>query len=60
MSKVSARVVSVSDDVVTVETLEQGEGEKIVPLVKNEVVFICPKSLVAGKQEKLKAVFITR
>lgn len=51
----TARVVSVSDDVVTVETIQQAKGEKVVPLVKNEVVFICPKSVAGGKQEKLKA-----
>lgn len=49
----SARVVSVSDDVVTIETLAL--GEETIPLVKNEVVFICPKPSGVGKQEKLKA-----
>ena len=51
----SARVVSVSDDVVTVETIEQAKGDKTVPLVKNEVLYICPKPLSGVKQEKLKA-----
>lgn len=49
----TARVVSVSDDVVTIETLPLGEAT--IPLVKNEVVFICPKPNGAGKQERLKA-----
>ncbi len=45
----SARVVAVSDDVITVESCA---GET-TPLMKNEVVYICPAS--AGGGEKLKA-----
>ena len=45
----SARVVAVSDDVVTVESTGSGG----TPLVKNEVVYICPR--VSGGEEKLKA-----
>ena len=45
----TARVVAVSDDVITVESSETGNQ----PLIKNEVVFICPAS--SGGQEKLKA-----
>ena len=51
----TARVVSVSDDVVTIETIAKGAGEAITPLVKNEVVFICPQTAPGNKQEKLKA-----
>ncbi|WP_293264636.1 V-type ATP synthase subunit A [Neptunomonas sp.] len=51
----SARVVSVSDDVVTIETIGKGVGETVTPLVKNEVVFICPQTVPGTKQEKLKA-----
>jgi len=47
----TARVVAVSDDVITVESVGRaGDG---LPLVKNEVVYICP--LAAGEEEKLKA-----
>jgi V/A-type H+-transporting ATPase subunit A len=42
-------VVAVSDDVITVESA----AESRQPLVKNEVVFICPRS--SGGREKLKA-----
>jgi len=45
----TARVVAVSDDVITVESA----GDIGQPLVKNEVVFICPRS--SGGREKLKA-----
>ncbi|WP_372739029.1 V-type ATP synthase subunit A [Neptunomonas sp.] len=51
----TARVVSVSDDVVTIETIDKGAGGVITPLVKNEVVFICPQKKPGTKQEKLKA-----
>lgn len=51
----TARVVSVSDDVVTIETIDKGTEAAITPLVKNEVVFICPQAEPGIKQEKLKA-----
>jgi len=46
----TARVVAVSDDVITVESA--GSGRDALPLVKNEVVYICP---AAAGDEKLKA-----
>lgn len=51
----TARVVSVSDDVVTIETIGKNTTEAVTPLVKNEVVFICPQTKSGNKQEKLKA-----
>jgi len=45
----SARVVAVSDDVITVESA--GNAEQ--PLIKNEVVYICPA--ISKGEEKLKA-----
>ena len=47
----TARVVAVSDGVVTVESTEVDGNTK--PLVKNEVVYICP--VAAAVDEKLKA-----
>jgi V/A-type H+-transporting ATPase subunit A len=46
---VTARVVSVQDDLVTIETVKREGGE--ATLMKNEVVFICPH----GTKERLKA-----
>ncbi len=51
--KATAKVVAVSDDVVTVESLAHLEQGR--PLIKNEVVYICPRSSNAQHQEKLKA-----
>ncbi|MDJ0878312.1 MAG: V-type ATP synthase subunit A, partial [Halieaceae bacterium] len=45
----SARVVGVSDDVITVEST----GAETAPLIKNEVVYICPS--ISRGAEKLKA-----
>ena len=45
----TASVVAVSDDVITVESTPEAKQ----PLIKNEVVFICPRA--SGGQEKLKA-----
>ncbi len=45
----TASVVAVSDDVITVESTPEAER----PLIKNEVVFICPR--ISGGEEKLKA-----
>ena len=49
----TAQVVAVQDDIVTLQTL----GEHGAPLVKNEVVFICPDTpeRSEGRLEKLKA-----
>ncbi len=49
----TANVVAVSDDVVTLESLNGAGGDR--PLVKNEVVYICPRTTAGGHQEKLKA-----
>jgi len=46
-----ARVVAVQDDLVTLEVPET-DGQ---PLMKNEVVYICPRRLNDGRQERLKA-----
>ncbi len=56
----SARVVAIKDEVITIESIvsddANGNTTSGVPLVKNEVVYICPQS-VTGKsyQERLKA-----
>ncbi|MEH6636782.1 MAG: V-type ATP synthase subunit A [Halioglobus sp.] len=49
--KATARVVAVSDDVLTVESI--GSAKDLTPLMKNEVVYICPAA--APVDEKLKA-----
>ncbi|RLA52475.1 MAG: V-type ATP synthase subunit A [Gammaproteobacteria bacterium] len=49
-NEATARVVAVSDDVITVESTDSGRDA--TPLVKNEVVYICP---AAAGDEKLKA-----
>lgn len=46
-----ARVVAVQEDIVTITMAESGSR----PLTKNEVVFICPQRVSAGRAEKLKA-----
>jgi V/A-type H+-transporting ATPase subunit A len=46
---ITARVVSVQDDLVTIETVKREGGE--ATLMKNEVIFICPH----GTEEELKA-----
>lgn len=51
-AQVEARVVAVSDDVVT---LESSGKPGAPPLVKNEVVYICPAPVRGGSPEKLKA-----
>jgi V/A-type H+-transporting ATPase subunit A len=46
-----ARVVAVQEDLVTIKMAEtQGK-----PLIKNEVVYICPQRQTEGRTEKLKA-----
>ena len=46
-----ARVVAVQEDLVTIEMAESNAH----PLVKNEVVYICPQRESNGRTEKLKA-----
>ena len=46
-----ARVVAVQDDLVTIKMAESNPR----PIVKNEVVYICPQRETEGRQEKLKA-----
>lgn len=48
----TARVVGVGDDIVT---LESSDAAGTPPLIKNEVVYISPKPMPGGAQEKLKA-----
>ncbi|MEN8131308.1 MAG: V-type ATP synthase subunit A [Pseudomonadota bacterium] len=45
-----ARVVAVQEGIVTIDMLEGGR-----PLMKNEVVYICPRRMTQGRQERLKA-----
>ncbi|WP_250655869.1 V-type ATP synthase subunit A [Alkalimarinus coralli] len=54
----TAKVVAVSDDVVTLEsltTLPSSPSSNIKPLMKNEVVYICPQPVDGKPQERLKA-----
>ncbi|BBB28426.1 V-type ATP synthase subunit A [Neptunomonas japonica] len=54
-SRVTARVKGVRDDIVTIEVLTDAEGN-YYPVVKNEVIHICPTRLGLGdRQEFLKA-----
>ena len=54
-SNVTARVVAVQDDLVTIEAFDDADG-KPVRLVKNEVIYILPSRLnERGEQERLKA-----
>ena len=50
-TKATARVVSIQDSLVSIETLAGSEQ----PLTKNEVVYILPKRSDAKHQERLKA-----
>lgn len=53
--KSTAQVVAVRDDIVTIELLKDAEGS-FYPILKNEVVYICPKRLgVNDRQEYLQA-----
>ena len=52
---ISAKVVAVNDDVLTIESLLNSKTESIKPLTKNEMVFIYPASSLGHHQEKLKA-----
>lgn len=51
----TARVVAVQDDIVTIESI--GEGAERRPLVKNEVIYVCPQTTdrSGGRLEKLEA-----
>lgn len=51
---VTARVIGVHDDIVSIRMLRNAEGE-FYPLTKNEVVLICPQRSEAGRPEKLQA-----
>ncbi|MEX1315760.1 MAG: hypothetical protein AB1Z22_01385, partial [Synechococcaceae cyanobacterium] len=46
-----ARVVAVQDDLVTIAM----DPERPRPILKNEVVYICPRRLDGDRQERLKA-----
>ena len=46
-----ARVVAVQEDLVTIEMAESNPR----PLVKNEVIYVCPQRKSGGRSEKLKA-----
>ncbi|WP_415892664.1 V-type ATP synthase subunit A [Neptuniibacter sp. PT8_73] len=53
--KITAQVVAVRDDIVTVELGKDEEGV-FYPILKNEVVYICPvRTAVDGRQEYLQA-----
>src|SRR5690554_519985 len=54
-AQITARVAGVRDDIVTIR-LEADEKGKLFPLVKNEVVYICPtRTPDDGRQEFLQA-----
>lgn len=54
-AQITARVAGVRDDIVTVR-LEADEKGNLFPLVKNEVVYICPaRTPTDGRQEFLQA-----
>ncbi len=48
----TARVISVQEDLVAIETLVGPEGRR--PLMKNEVIYICPRPTPGERQERLK------
>lgn len=53
--QVTARVSSVRDDIVTISLLQDSEGV-FYPILKNEMVFICPiRTGVDGRKEALQA-----
>lgn len=52
---ITARVTAVRDDIVTLQLLKDGQGQ-FYPILKNEVVHICPSRLPTdGRQEFLQA-----
>lgn len=55
LDRISARIVAVQDDLVTIESVPGADGQ-YRPLIKNEVVYLLPGRLAAdGRQEWLKA-----
>ncbi len=52
--KVSARVSAVHDDIVTIRLLKDEDGN-FYPIIKNEVVLVCPQRTNEEFQEKLQA-----
>ena len=48
----TARVISVQEDLVAIETLTGPEGRR--PLMKNEVIHVCPRPGPGERQERLK------
>lgn len=46
----TARVIAVQEDIVQIETLPGS----MQPLLKNEVIYLCPPPVPGGRQEKLK------
>ncbi len=50
--RATARVIAVQEDLVSIETLAGPEGRR--PLVKNEVIYICPRPDPGERQERLK------
>ncbi len=52
--QIRARVSAVNDDIVTIRLLEDEEGS-FYPIIKNEVVLICPHRSDKGFAEKLQA-----
>jgi V/A-type H+-transporting ATPase subunit A len=51
---ISAKVIAVSDDIVTIESLSE-EGVFLRPLMKNEVIYIRPRIQGEATGERLKA-----
>ncbi|WP_432697438.1 V-type ATP synthase subunit A [Marinobacterium sp. YM272] len=52
--QVSARVSAVHDDIVTIRLLKDEDGN-FYPIIKNEVVLVCPQRTNSEFQEKLQA-----
>lgn len=48
-----ARVISVQDDLVVLEAA--GRGDDVRPLIKNEVVYVCPTPRDGARAERLKS-----
>jgi len=49
----TARVIAVQDDIVTIESVPGSDGK--TPLVKNEVIYVCPRRTEDGAMVRLKA-----
>ncbi len=52
-NRASARVIAVQDDLVVIESLN--DGDETMPLIKNEVVYVCPRPQAGQEREQLKA-----